>query len=77
MLNSANPQATSGWICGILEGEGYFRIYKNSPEIRISNTDLDIISACEKYFKDNNIYAAIYNFQESNKKRKYDICMDL
>lgn len=58
MTICANQQVTSiGWFVGILEGEGSFRNTRgNNAEIRIVNTNVDIITACENFLKQNNIY---------------------
>ena len=55
-----NQQVTSvGWFTGILEGEGNFDARsQQSTRIRIANTDLDIVEACEKFLKYHNIYSS-------------------
>ncbi len=60
-----NQQVTSGWFSGILEGEGNFRKQHGKyPEVRIVNTDLDVIRNCQKYLKDNLIQ---YNFSDRDR----------
>lgn len=55
MLAQGNQQVTSGWFCGILEGEGNFRLKQNYAVVRISNTDEDIIEKCEDFLRQNYI----------------------
>lgn len=60
MLVRDNEQATisSSWFAGFLEGEGNFVAPKNvnqNGRIRITNTDLDLIEACESFLDNNKI----------------------
>lgn len=71
MLDSENQQIIStGWFVGILEGEGSFRNLKSgNPEIRIANSNLDIIHSCEKYLTVNHIFfrTSTQHFKNGNK----------
>jgi LAGLIDADG-like domain len=69
-----NQQVTSSWFTGILEGEGNFRKQHNKyPEIRIVNTDLDIIKGCQKYLDNNHIMYNFSNRDRINRKKLYTI----
>lgn len=74
MLDSDNQQVTASWFVGILDGEGSFRVTKyGGKEIRIVNTDLDIIAACETFLKDNHILFHTTSQKVKNRKRFYTI----
>lgn len=74
MTDLDNQQATSSWFIGILDGEGSFRNTKKSNiEVRISNTDIDIIEKCEEFLRINNIYFSTYHNKRSNRKIEYTI----
>lgn len=76
-------QQTISWFVGILEGEGSFRIRSNT-EVRISNTERDLIDFCSNFLKQNFILNNIYDWKRPNRKREYEIsiygyndCMNL
>lgn len=74
MLKSANQQVTRSWFVGILEGEGCFRNTKKSGvETRISNTETDIINACESYLKSNQIWFTTSEGQRVGKRKEFTI----
>jgi DNA-binding transcriptional regulator WhiA len=74
MLVSDNQQVTSSWFVGILEGEGSFRnSAKSNIEVRISNTNTDIIEACESFLRTNYIYFVTTNAKRITRKREYTI----
>lgn len=73
MLIQGNQQAmiTSSWFVGFLEGEGNFSIPKNNSQngrIRITNTDLDLIEACESFLSNNKIH--YYTQQDAKRKNR-------
>ena len=74
MLVRANQQVTSSWFTGILEGEGCFeKSKKQNIRVRISNTNLDIIEACECFLKMNNVYFVTHVHKRSGRKTEYEI----
>jgi hypothetical protein len=70
-----NQQETEiGWFVAILEGEGSFRDeYKHKRQVRISNTNLEVISRCEQFLKRNSICYSIHPNYRLNRKPIFDI----
>lgn len=64
MLEMGNPQVTRSWFVGILEGEGCFK----NKRVTITNTNKDIIDACERYLTDNYIYFTTSRVKYKNYK---------
>jgi hypothetical protein len=74
MLVQDNQQVTDSWFAAILDGEGSFRITKHgTPEVRIVNTDLDIIDACEQFLKGNHIVYKKSSQKVRNRKRFFTV----
>ena len=74
MLVRGNQQATTGWFVGILEGEGSFHKPKfGGVEVRVHNTNLDIIEGCESYLKKNNIFFTRQVQDRAGRKLQYTI----
>lgn len=72
MLDTANQQATIGSFTGILEGEGSFHGSKGT-QVRISNSDPDIILACESFLTKQYIWYTTSNQKRDGKKKEYTI----
>lgn len=67
-------QATRSWIAGLVEGETNFRNTKKSGvEVRISNTDTDIIESCEAFMKQHNVYFV----KSEDKRTRRKVCYTL
>lgn len=74
MLVQENQQVTRSWFTGILEGEGSLRNTASSNiEVRISNTNLDIIEACESYLKANSVWFNRRSQSRPPRKTEYTI----
>ncbi len=72
MLVQDNEQVTKvGWFCGILEGEGYFKV--SEKKIIINNTDVGIIDACKRFLKSNYVYFTDHEVKWKNYKLQYYI----
>lgn len=74
MLVWDNQQVTSNWFAGMLEGEGSFRnTAKSNIEVRLCNTDIDLIEACERYLKQHHIYYIISEDNRATRKVLYTL----
>jgi len=68
-----NQQETK-WLAAIIDGEGSFRKTKKSGcNVRISNTEIDLIEKCEKILKQNMVVFSTSNWKRKDKKREYEI----
>src|SRR5947208_2936342 len=69
-----NQQVTRSWVTAILEGEGSFRnTPRSNKEVRISNTDSDIVGASGAFLRANNIWFTTGRSHRVGKKTEYTI----
>lgn len=75
MLVCDNQQVTKvGWFTAILEGKANIRNTKShNQQVRIINTDTDIIKRCEDFLKENHIYFSTSVNKRKNCKPIYEI----
>lgn len=68
-----NQQVTKDWFVGFLEGEGCFSAKRRQHDcvIRITNKEVDVLYACQKYLSQNGILSYILKRKDSS--QAYDV----